>query len=76
MHLGHPTYGIPFKINFFFFRELSMFNFKVSLFILIIIIVGFDMNAMGDVLSKVLFNLFVLRDFFFLSIVVWFLPIK
>ena len=53
-----------------------MFNFKVSLFILIIIIVGFDMNAMGDVLSKVLFNLFVLRDFFFLSIVVWFLPIK
>lgn len=33
---------------------LHFFNFKVSLFILIIIIVGFHMNVMGDVLSKVL----------------------
>ena len=33
-----------------------LFNFKlkVSLFILIIIIDGFDMNVMGNVLSKVL----------------------
>ena len=30
---------------------LHFFNFKVSLFILIIIIVGFHMNVMGDVLS-------------------------
>ena len=35
---------------------IIFFNFKlkVSLFILIIIIDGFDMNVMGDVLSKVL----------------------